>query len=404
MQETASSVPDCWTCSTSDSYITSPDHPLDVVFPDSIRKALEDLHVSIPEVQIVNGTNPWLAYSVGGNNGDPRRMNVGNVNMRANNNDGAWSRGILGATRQVQNAAWRFYRAHRYPAERAAFFDPFMAFIRYLCSVWDRNSNVVAVELLNEPPFGGLADLGDAGKVRMDLFDFYSAIMLALEADPSPTRAPLAVEDIGGTILNPLVQAVAAVTGVDAPYKDAVATLKRWAGRGQLIVSFHWYPHETTENSLKEYIRGALFLASMFQSPPIWMSEYFNSQEQTAYFLALASEFGCGAVTYWHYANTEFTKTDGWFRFSAEIAGKGRPVDRSGNINWEAWILYEKTVAEGTCWGADITGAGGGKMNILKNVPNVTDTLVQAPRHDVVLSRGSTHRGFEQRPEPIIVV
>jgi len=320
------------------------------------------------------------------------------VNMRANNNDGAWSRGTLGATRQVQNAAWRFYRAHRFPAERAAFFDPFMTFVRYLCDVWDRNSNVIAVELLNEPPFGGLPDLGDAGKLRMDLFDFYSAIMLGLEADPSPTQAPLAVEDIGGSSLNPLVQAVAIATGLEAPYKDAVATLKRWAGRDQLIISFHWYPQQTTESSLKEYIKGALFLASMFQSPPIWMSEYFNSEKQTAYFLALASELGCGAVTYWHYANTEFTKTDGWFRFPAEIAAKGRLVDGLGKVNWEAWNLYEKTVAEGTYWGADITGSGGGKMNVLNKVPEVTDTFVRVPGHAVVPSMDSTRRGFKPGP------
>jgi len=407
MQETSGSVPDCWTCKSSDSYITSPQHPLDIVFPDSIRKALKDLKVSIPDVQIVNNTDPWLAYSVGGGSGDPRRMNVGNVNMRANNNDGAWSQGILGATRQVQSSAWRFYRAHRYPAERAAFFDPFMTFVRYLCDVWDRSSNVIAVELLNEPPFGGLPDLGNAAKVRMDLFDFYSAIMLELEADPNPTKAPLAVEDIIGTSLSPMVQAAAAVVGVEAPYKDAVATLTRWAGRGQLIVSFHWYPKEqTTESSLKKYIEGALFLASRFQNPPIWMSEYFNSPEQTAYFLALASELGCGAVTYWHYTNTDFTKTDGWFRFPAEITAKGRPVDGTGKVNWEAWHLYEKTVAEGTYWGADITGAGGGKMNILKNVPDVNRTTLQVPRHDVVQSRRkhSTDRSFEVHAEPIVVV
>ena len=31
--------------------------------------------------------------------------------------------------------------------------------MRYLCSLWDKYENVIAVELMNEPPLGGLPNL-----------------------------------------------------------------------------------------------------------------------------------------------------------------------------------------------------------------------------------------------------
>ena len=34
-----------------------------------------------------------------------------------------------------------------------------VSFVRYLCSLWDKYENVIAVELMNEPPLGGLPNL-----------------------------------------------------------------------------------------------------------------------------------------------------------------------------------------------------------------------------------------------------
>jgi hypothetical protein len=35
----------------------------------------------------------------------------------------------------------------------------FELFLRYLCSVWEKYDNVIAVELMNEPPIAGLPDI-----------------------------------------------------------------------------------------------------------------------------------------------------------------------------------------------------------------------------------------------------
>ena len=34
-----------------------------------------------------------------------------------------------------------------------------VSFVKYLCSLWEKYENVIAVELLNEPPLGGLPNL-----------------------------------------------------------------------------------------------------------------------------------------------------------------------------------------------------------------------------------------------------
>merc|ERR1711933_176509 len=99
-------------------------------------------------------------------------------------------------TRQVQNVAWRFYRSHQYRSEKAAFFDHYLSFVRYLCTVWERYSNVIGIELLNEPPLGGIPAITEIMRSRTDLFDFYAAVLQELENDTVPTKAPIAVEDV----------------------------------------------------------------------------------------------------------------------------------------------------------------------------------------------------------------
>lgn len=379
MQETAASVPQCFTCTSATSYLVSPKHPLKVEVPGAFAYIMHKFGVKIPTVKVANSTDPWLAYSVNGSAGDPRRMNVGNVNMRINNNDQAWGAGTLVLSAQVQNTAWRFFRAHLYKDEKAMFFDHYMTFVRYLCSVWERFSNVIAVELFNEPPLGGIPDLVAMLRARSDLFSFYAAVMQELESDPVPTRAPLAMEDIFGTALNIVWQSVTRITHVDGISSGARKTFQRWAGRGQLLISFHWYSGVNTEDSLKAYIQEAKHLAAFVGSPPVWLSEYFGDENETATFLAVASELGCNAVTYWHYANTDYTKTSGWYKYPPEVVAKGGPMDSTGSINWEAWSLYEQTVADGTYWGAAVTGANGAKMHILKNLPQVIRPAMLSP-------------------------
>eukprot|EP00122_Pirum_gemmata_P008753 Pgem_evm1s8077 len=34
-------------------------------------------------------------------------------------------------------------------------YTPYLTFVKYLSSVWNAHSNVIAVELLNEPPMAG---------------------------------------------------------------------------------------------------------------------------------------------------------------------------------------------------------------------------------------------------------
>mmetsp|Transcript_114470 Transcript_114470/g.370004 ORF Transcript_114470/g.370004 Transcript_114470/m.370004 type:complete len:177 (+) Transcript_114470:1480-2010(+) len=104
---------------------------------------------------------------------------------------------------------------------------------------------------------------------------------------------------------------------------------------------------------------------------PIWLSEYFAATPQeVADQLASAVELGCNAATFWHYADTGFTNTDGWFKYGPEVAAAGGLFDRANKINMAAWPAYEETVRNGTFWGGEITGACGAQMDVLKLVPH----------------------------------
>jgi len=377
MQSTAGQVPGCWlSCCKKDSYITTPEHPLRTVIPDALLKPLEQLGITIPTVQIVNSTNPWLAYSVGGDAGNPRSMNVGNINMRANNNDAAWQMSTLLMTPQVQNVAWRFYRAHKYRRDKAAIFDHYMTFVRYLLTLWERYSNVVALELLNEPPFAGLPHISRAKTSRTDLFDFYAAVLGELDADPTPTRAPIVIEDIGGTSLSPALAAIAQIVGIDDISNTALAKLKEWSAKDQLIYEFHWYPDSLTQGSLQQYLDGAQFLSRLLGDAPIYLGEFWTfTAEESARWLAVASELGLSAVSYWEFVDTNYTNTTGWYIYPEGIPDGLTNFTSASEVDWEAWDAYEKTVADGKYWGAYICGAGGGHMDVLSALQPISGVL-----------------------------
>lgn len=80
---------------------------------------------------------PWLPYSVGGGQGNPALMNIGNASMRTNNSDDRWSTLITSA--QVQNCVPRVYNSAHHAEDKATFFDPFVGLAKYLCSVWDKH-------------------------------------------------------------------------------------------------------------------------------------------------------------------------------------------------------------------------------------------------------------------------
>ena len=56
---------------------------------------------------------------------------------------------------QVQNMASRLYRSHGVPADKAVF-DGYVSFMGVLCRMFQKYTNVIGVEMFNEPPMGGL--------------------------------------------------------------------------------------------------------------------------------------------------------------------------------------------------------------------------------------------------------
>eukprot|EP00930_Biecheleria_cincta_P049709 TRINITY_DN34906_c0_g1_i1.p1 TRINITY_DN34906_c0_g1~~TRINITY_DN34906_c0_g1_i1.p1 ORF type:complete len:571 (-),score=99.10 TRINITY_DN34906_c0_g1_i1:56-1768(-) len=358
-----------------EAYIVSPDHPMSPILPEWLSNMLKAALPHAPQVKTAKGEHkdPWHAYAVGNHAGNPAFMNVGNLNMRLNNNDAAWSAGTLNLLQQTHNLAYRFWTSHKSKADRKAIFDPYVSFVRHLCNVWENHTNVVAVELLNEPPMGGFPDEKKFLTMRRELFNFYSAVLKALD-EPSgslPVRAPIAIEDVGGGISegSPLMN-VLALTPL---HTDALLQLSTWAQKGQLLLSFHHYKNLITDVNLTTMVslakKQAKFLGAG-AGVPIFLSEFYSSTAQgMADGLADAAELGVNCATFWHYVNTNYTGTEGWFKYPKAIVDEGEPVDGNGHINTKSWKMYEETVANGTFWGAPITGARGGQMNVLELVP-----------------------------------
>eukprot|EP00929_Paragymnodinium_shiwhaense_P104315 TRINITY_DN6864_c0_g1_i2.p1 TRINITY_DN6864_c0_g1~~TRINITY_DN6864_c0_g1_i2.p1 ORF type:complete len:444 (-),score=47.23 TRINITY_DN6864_c0_g1_i2:751-2019(-) len=179
-------------CCGGVSYVTSRKQPLQSAIPLP-NVLLKRFSLGIDTVDADD--DPWFEYSVDDAAHDPARMNLGNANMRLNNNDSAWGR--LLTTKQVQNVMTRFYDSPFNAQDREAFFGPYCDFVRYLCGLWSKYSNVVAIGLLNEPPISGIPwNLQKVfGQVRT-VRNFFAEVMLELEA--ADIKTPMIVEDMPG--------------------------------------------------------------------------------------------------------------------------------------------------------------------------------------------------------------
>eukprot|EP00435_Cladocopium_sp_Y103_P066803 s459_g29.t1 len=63
-----------------------------------------------------------------------------------------------------------------------------------------------------------------------------------------------------------------------------------------------------------------------------------------------------------------------WYIYSEEVRALGGVVNNAGTINTPGWDVYKTSVADGTFFGAYITGSGGGKSNVLEKVPATADS------------------------------
>mmetsp|Transcript_71656 Transcript_71656/g.158306 ORF Transcript_71656/g.158306 Transcript_71656/m.158306 type:complete len:527 (+) Transcript_71656:64-1644(+) len=369
MQETAhahSTSGHCC-CFTKPSYITNPENPMTTVCPWWVCCCCK-----IEPVRS-HGDNPWAAYAVGTNQGNPASMNVGNRSMRMNNNDLSWGLGTLVWTTQVHNYAPRLYQCHSNAADRQALFEPYVQYIQWLCRKWEQHWNVIGIELLNEPVLGGMPNLKRFLSCRRDLFDFYANVMDSLGKSDPPIRAPLALEDGFGSLgSGSNFMKVLSMIPISSFAKEK---LKEWGEKNQLILSIHWYPSGGTLGHLakvtvEQYVAmGKKESAELMASSPIWVSEFcMLLPEHTAKYLAEFTNAGSPCTTYWQYTDTQYTQSFGWYKYPPEVKQYGDPVDVLGIVNEKAWAAYEPTVADGTYWGAQITGSGGGQTGVLSKV------------------------------------
>lgn len=353
----------------SRSYVVSPSRPLQYSSFSGVNNILKAFNTSIQQLAqrqpfktVPKDPNPWGPYSPGSNSGPPSKMNVGNPSMLLNNHDSAW--GSLGYSAQVQSVGGRFFLSAQKPgsSDYKSYFLPYVQYILYLASVWQRHSNVVAVELLNEPTFFDTDDLDEAPLMRRRLFHFYAEVMKQLDQAIQPdSQPPLAIEDIGGGVLGySFPSNVLFLTPDAAPFRQRAA-------RGQLIFSWHWYPRYLPAQRLEREQLYASSFANFLGGTPVWLSEFFDWDAQTiANTMALAVNSGCNAVTWWHYVDSNFTGgQEAWVIFPA-----GPPYDgRTDSINMSAFAAWNASVWNGSSFGAAITGAYGGEQNVLALVP-----------------------------------
>jgi len=235
------------------------------------------------------------------------------------------------------------------------------------------------VELFNEPILGGLLNHMDAAfTARRLLFDFHAAVLASLDKELPQTRCPIALQDLFGSL--PDASAVMKLLYATGPLSCfAKRHIKAWAARSQLIVAFHYYPGIAASVEFPEMVKLAHEQASRFAGKPgmvpVFLSEFHEgAAEAAASRLVQSVELGCNAVTYWHYVDTEWTGQLGWYKYPPAVlqAGTGVPVNDAGKIDPEAWEAYKQTVADGTFWGANITGANGGSDKVLQLMSNTS--------------------------------
>lgn len=360
------------------NYITTPERPLRVANFASMDAYLQERH--LPGVlQLASGvqagepvpiqsgqlyptlpgdSNPWKAYSPGSDTGSPSRMNIGNPNMLLNNNDRWWH--LMAFSEQAQNLMTRFILSASVPKtdDYKKFFLPYVQYVKYLAKVWKKFPNVLFVELMNEPAFTGLTNPLVAAGARKDLYHFYAQVMTELEKSLAPAQLPpVAIEDLGGL--------VGFGVGLFAPAEDVdLAKLNTWASQKKLVFSVHWYGGPLYAPDPVQQVHTAQQAATELGNPPVFLSEFYGTEEAIATTLAQVVTQGCNAVSWWHFVDSAFTKQDGWVIFPA-----GQIYDVSatpGNgpdpalFKMDAFNVWSELVANGTSFGAYINGAGTG--------------------------------------------
>ena len=250
---------------------------------------------------------------------------------------------------QVQNSSRRMYASAHNAADRKIFFEPFVALVKYLSTVWDKYDNVVAIELMNEPPIAGLPDLCYFFTFWGKILLFQADVLEELEKDPSIT-CPIAIANWTSAVEGESTSIKVLTCFVGTP-KRALDRFKSWA-----------------TGPIEEVIQFAKKNAENLGGMPIFLSEYFQpgGAAAKASVLALVVDEGVNAVTYWHYCDLSYTGREGWFIYPPEIEG-------SQPLTNENWPIYAPMVADGTFWGAYITGAGGGSDNVLELVPATSE-------------------------------
>lgn len=351
----------CWPSCCQASYVANSERPLQQAFPDCVAKMAG---IAIEEQE--GSKDPWGPFSVGGDAGDPANMNVGNYSMRLNNLDSVWG-ARLQTTRQLQNTVTRFYASPFVKDDKALFFDAYVEFTTHLCRLWEKHFNVVAVELLNEPCFGGLPNCCQMLSTDRSLFGFYGEVLKAMDKAEPPVSSPIVLNYWGSCL--PGASKLASCMGCCPLPFGASRTIKEWATRKRIILSFHYYAPPTSV-SFEDLVGIAKKKAKVWGSAvPIFLSEYWETTAQKfADRLALAADLGCNAVTYWHYVNTEFTGQGGWYKYDEPFSIPATD---------EQWEWYVGTVNGQTFWGAAINGAAGGQYDVLSKVPSTTEGLLQ---------------------------
>jgi len=373
-------------------YVVTPNQPLQLAIPSFLETILRAMGVDLPRIRVLqDDPDPWHAFSIGSGM-PPGKMNVGNVNMRLNTIDSHWGDVIVSA--QVQTMANRLWNCHKNQEDRENVFQPWVDFVKHLCAVWQENTNVVCVEILNEPPLTGVPNIvTETWASRWHLFDFYMATLQELDNDDIKT--PIALEDLFGACpgSNPSLSILQ-----DAWISSAAtAMLKDWAAKGQLIFSMHHYPGIAATVDFKESVELGLKQAQEWGGVPLWISEFHAWRAPTvANAVSVSIELGAAASTFWHYVDPGFTNTWGWYmypwEFNIDDASRqlvyeewvGEPKEKVMRVNWCRWNQYLKTIWDPedpdfkpTVFGAMITGANGGqRCNLLELLPQETTPVI----------------------------
>lgn len=157
----------------------------------------------------------------------------------------------------------------------------------------------------------------------------------------------------------------------------AKAKLREWAGRNQLLFSFHYYPASLMfDKALAPTVALARAQAEDHGGKggmPLWCSEFGSlgppgdaARAEQALMASQFADLGV-AATYWHLANTNWTGTEGWYRYEGLSADPLAAImhNASANTTRRLWDAYVETVRAGTSFGAQITGANHGWEDVL---------------------------------------